>query len=228
MIPYRVRPYTQVKICGITNPEDAEAAIAAGADALGFNLFPQSKRFIDVESNRGWMEALRGRIVRVAVLVNEPLERAVALSRDPAIDVLQLHGDEDEAYQRVIADLTPEWLQVIRIKGKSDIASMRPALSNYVLLDALAVGQYGGTGQRIQMDVATEAMNAMSQKRVVVAGGLTPENVADTVAALKPYAVDVAGGVECVDPRRKDKGKMQAFIKSAKARASVESSLSHE
>jgi phosphoribosylanthranilate isomerase len=198
-----------VKICGLTCAEDAQAALEAGADALGFNLWPGSKRHIALEENAAWIAALRGRAERIAVLVNVPLPEAQRVAGHPAFDAVQFHGDESAEYLAEFARCGRPFL----VARRGEIGTVP---GGRVLLDAAVPGAYGGTGVTVDFAKAAAQVRAQPQRQVILAGGLTPENVAAAVAQVRPWGVDVASGVE-VSPRRKDAGKVRAFIQAARS-----------
>jgi phosphoribosylanthranilate isomerase len=211
-VPARVR----VKICGVTNRADAEAAIALGADALGFNLYPGSKRCIDLAREAEWIAALSPFVTRVAVLVNVTLDDARRVAEHPAIDCVQFHGDEDEAFCAEFARLGRPFIKALRLGDAAAIERAARFSTSHVLLDAHAGAAYGGTGTLIDLALAAECVRRHPQLSLILAGGLKPANVAEAVRAVRPYAVDVASGVECDgDPRRKDAGRMRAFLTAA-------------
>ena len=204
----------RVKICGITRLDDALAACEAGADALGFNFAVEAKgkgRYIAPEDAAKIIERLPPFVTIVAVCVNEPAERLREYLR--FVDFVQLHGDE-----------TPE---VSREVGHRAIKAFRAGphfavegMSRYegaaaFLLDAYVPGQSGGTGRTCDWDVARAAVHAATRP-LILAGGLTPENVAESVRMVKPYGVDVSGGVES-EPGKKDHDRIRDFIAHAKS-----------
>jgi phosphoribosylanthranilate isomerase len=206
----------RVKICGVTNRADAEAAIALGADALGFNLFPSSKRFIELACEAEWIAALPPFVTRVAVLVNAPFEEARRVAEHPGIDCVQFHGDEDEAFCAEFARLGRPFIKALRLGDAAAIEQATRFSTGHVLLDAQAGAAYGGTGTLIDLGLAAECARRHPQLTLILAGGLKPANVAEAVRAARPYAVDVASGVECDDdPRRKDAERMRAFLTAA-------------
>ena len=196
-----------MKICGITNRDDALAAIACGADALGFNLFPGSKRHIILDEHAAWIRALPPFITRVAVLVNAPLDEARRIAAHPAIDLVQLHGDEDAAFGRALGR---PFIKALRVSGRETLAAAADCGTPHVLLDAYVPGEFGGTGALADLDLAAELVRTRPELHVILAGGLCAENVAAAIARVRPSAVDVASGVE-TEPRRKDAEKMRAF-----------------
>ena len=197
-----------VKICGVTTIDDALACVDAGADAIGFNFWPQSKRYIAVAEAALIAKRLPAQLRTVGVFVNpEPdeVERAFAAG---AIDLAQLHGDESPEF---CARFAGRYLKAFRLRDRASLQKLADYRCDLVLVDADSSG-YGGSGQRADVALATEAAAA---RRVILAGGLTPDNVADAIAAVHPYGVDVAGGVER-EPGVKDWIKVAAFVARAK------------
>ena len=208
----------RVKICGVTNQEDALAAIALGADALGFNLFPGSKRFIELDREAGWMQALPPFVARVAVLVNVALDEARRIAARPEIDLVQFHGDEDAAYCAEFARGGRPFVKALRLGAAASVEKADGFSTPHVLLDAHAGAAYGGTGTLIDLALAAECVRLHPALRFILAGGLKPENVAAAVQTVRPYAVDVASGVEAEgDARRKDAERMARFFAAVRA-----------
>ena len=204
--PNRVR----VKICGITTEQDALDAIDAGADALGFNGFPGSKRFLDLQAASGWMAQLPPLVTRVAVLVNPTVAGAQAVQALPGVDRLQFHGDEPPEFCARFA--RSGYLKALAARDRATLlAACRFEGASAILLDAFVPGAYGGTGSLIDLELAAAFVRENPGLRVVLSGGLTPENVAAAVRAVRPHAVDVASGVES-RPGKKEKGRMRDLI----------------
>jgi len=204
----------RVKICGITNPEDAENAIDAGADALGFNGYSGSKRYINLLECAGWIAKLPSFVSRIAVLVNPQEAEGQRLADTPGIDVLQFHGTETPEFcRRVVAGGT--YIKALAAKDRQQLEECRAYDTKTILLDAYVPGAFGGTGHLIDLDLAAEFVRRNPQLRVVLSGGLTVENVAEAVRRVRPYAVDVASGVEA-SLRKKDKILMGEFIAAAR------------
>lgn len=202
---------TFVKICGITTLDDALACVDAGADALGFNFWPQSKRHVDVAAAARIAKRLPPEVRTVGVFVNPTeadVDRAFASG---AIDLAQLHGDEEPDFCSRFAG---RYIKAVRLRDASSLSRLAEYKCDLVLVDADTPG-YGGSGQRADVALAREAA---ASRRVILAGGLTPENVAEAVAAVRPYGVDVAGGVER-EPGVKDWIKVAAFVQDAKREA---------
>ncbi len=202
----------RVKVCGITRREDAEAAVAAGADALGFMFYAPSPRCVSVEAAAAICRALPPFISKVGVFVDaDPAFLHEAADRC-GLDVLQLHGDE-----------TPEYCQqcelpvirAFRVRGPETLTSLAGFATAAWLLDSYVPGHRGGTGAVFNWELAAAAV-ALGRP-VILAGGLSPENVARAVQQVRPYAVDVSSGVECA-PGRKDPQRLAAFVNEAKRR----------
>lgn len=203
----------RVKICGITNPVDAEIAVAAGADALGFNFYPGSKRFLPFAENRDWIGALAGKVDRVAVVVNATPVELAELRDSGCFEAVQFHGDETP--DDCAAAAFPRWMRAIRVKDAGSLDGVGLYQTPFLLIDSWSAVAYGGTGQRLNWDVARDIVRTQPDHHVVLAGGLTPDNVREAVRIARPYGVDVAGGVE-KDPRHKDEYLVREFIKGAK------------
>jgi phosphoribosylanthranilate isomerase len=198
----------RVKICGITNWQDAKAASDLGAAALGFNFYEKSKRVISPAAAWKTISRLPDDVESVGVFVNWSAEAIVALAEALSLDGVQLHGDESPNVVRECAkhfQVTKAFPAGTRFQLKN--LRSYGAASTF-LLDAAGTGQYGGTGKRADWDVARRAAKS---HRIILAGGLTPENVADAIRFVRPYAVDVASGVES-RPGKKDHGKLRVFF----------------
>jgi phosphoribosylanthranilate isomerase len=196
----------RVKICGITRVEDARAAIAAGADMIGLNFYAKTPRFVDVDRAREIREAVGARATVVGVFVNASRVYIDERLRAVSLDMIQFSGDEDDA---ALAGWPVPLIVTRRLKTNEE-SSSRPPRGDYVLYDALDAKLFGGTGNRISLD----QLLAVDLSRAFVAGGLNPDNVAE-VAALEPYAVDCASGVES-SPGVKDHDKLRRFVNNAK------------
>ncbi len=189
----------KVKICGITNLEDALLAKELGADFLGFILYPKSKRYISLENALDIKKHIK--IPGVAVIVNEPLERVKELLNH--FDFVQLHGDEDCAF-----NISDRIIKVFRVKD--ELPHIEPCWDKNMLLFDTLSNQYGGTGESFDWSILTSL-----KRDFFVSGGLNENNI-DNLKSLKPYGVDVASGVE-KSPGKKDPYKLEIFIKKAKS-----------
>jgi len=205
----------RVKICGLTTPQDAAAAIELGADALGFNFFPGSRRYLPMESAGDWIATLPGHIEKVAILVNPSWEEAKSAAATPGITVLQLHGTETPAFCGRLMEEGIRFEKALAVTGANSLANVPDFFTGTVLLDSGGAGEFGGSGRTFPWEIAREFVQANPQLRVILAGGLTPENVAEAVAMVRPFGVDVTSGVES-SPGRKDHGRMRAFIEAAR------------
>lgn len=199
----------KVKICGITNLEDARAAVEFGADALGFNFYRESPRYVAPDIAEDILEEIPPSIWKVGVFVNEAEEVVKDLSSVLGLDYLQFHGDETPYYCEQFA--TPYW-KAFRLQDEKSIEFMKKYRCDHYLVDSDARKAYGGTGITGNWDLAREAKKV---GKVFLAGGLTPENIEMAIQVVKPDGVDVASGVES-QPGKKDMKKMEDFITRAK------------
>lgn len=204
----------RVKICGVTNREDALSAIDAGADALGFNLYSGSKRAIALDREAAWIGALPPFVERVAVLVNAPLDEAVRVAAHPAIHAVQFHGDEDADFcARFFAASGRPFIKALRLRDSTVFGNAAQYSTPHLLLDADAGAEFGGGGTLIDLSLAAQFRDAHPALGLILAGGLRAENVADAIRKVRPFAVDVASGVEVEgEPRRKNRERMDAFF----------------
>lgn len=201
----------KVKICGITNLEDAQAAVEEGADMLGFIFYNKSPRYIKPEKAKEIISNLPQEIEKVALFVNEEKGAvADALSRIREINLLQFHGDETPDYCNAF---NKRIIKAIRVKNKDSIRELASYNVNFFLLDAWKKDVYGGTGLNFDWKL-TE--NAKQYKvPIILSGGLNPDNVKKAIELVKPYAVDVSSGVE-ISPGKKDSELIKKFIQEAK------------
>jgi phosphoribosylanthranilate isomerase len=233
----------RIKICGITNVDDATAAVEAGADAIGLNFYAKSVRHIDVAAARRITDALYdwagdrrdkpkwpdNLIYPVGVFVNHTADEVRQAFSEARLVVAQLHGDEPPSMVGELADVIV--LRVQRWHGHGlaqvadDLAACREAASAAgskmatpcgVLLDAAATGAYGGTGTALPWNEIASDREQLGDTPLILAGGLTPDNVAEAIRIVRPHAVDVASGVESA-PGKKDPHKVRDFIQAAKA-----------
>jgi phosphoribosylanthranilate isomerase len=207
-----------VKICGITNEMDALAAIEAGADALGFNLVPQSKRYIDLEATAVWIEKLPREICKVAVLVNPSLADALRIGRLPFIDALQLHGNESPEFCGRLAKAGIQFAKALPVANPKSLADISEFFTGTVILDSAWEGEFGGSGRVFPWGVARQFVQKHPDLKAILAGGLDAENVAEAIAEVRPFGVDVTTGVE-ISPGQKDHCKLQAFTQAARGAA---------
>jgi phosphoribosylanthranilate isomerase len=204
-----------IKICGVTNGDDASYAAEQGALAIGFNFFPHSKRFISFaragEINRG----LKATIMRVGVFVNPDREYVNNVLREVGLDAIQFSGNETPEN---VLQYRAKVFKAIHVLGADSIDEMKLFNADAYLLDTHRNGKFGGTGETFDWDLARRAKQF---GKVILAGGLTPENVADAVRLVKPYGVDVCSGVE-LRPGIKDHKRIREFIRrAAEAHATI-------
>lgn len=199
----------RVKICGITNREDALHAAVCGADALGFVFYAGSPRCVTPATVAAICRELPPFITRVGLFVNEKPERIRAITGECGLDVIQLHGDEEAE----ACDFSP-WrvIKALRIKNPESLAGHERYVVSALLLDAWVADRFGGTGACWNWELAA---GVARQRPVVLAGGLSPANVAAAVRQVRPYGVDVSSGVEAT-PGRKDPDKVARFIRMAR------------
>ncbi|MBE0671629.1 MAG: phosphoribosylanthranilate isomerase [Anaerolineales bacterium] len=202
---------TIVKICGIKTLKDALAAIEAGADYLGFNFYPKSVRFIEKTACyeiTSTLKRVHPQVKLVGVFVNSSVEEIKGILQTCHLDLAQLHGDETP---ETFAQLAPHAFRAFRGIPESN-AGYERSEAPFMLIDAAVKGVYGGSGVTADWSAAAKLAQ---QYPLLLAGGLTPENVADAVCQVRPWGVDVASGVESA-PGEKDPEKMSAFVKAVR------------
>jgi phosphoribosylanthranilate isomerase len=194
---------TRVKVCGITRPEDAELAVELGAWAIGFILWPGSKRHADPALAAGIARSLRRRVETVGVFVNQPLDAVVRAVEDIGLSYVQLHGDEGPSFATAVAQRSgARVIKAIRVHTRADVVAAARFHTDLHMLDGL------GNGRPWDWELAA---GRRSRTPLVLAGGLTADNVAEAIATLHPFAVDVASGVEA-EPGVKDPERVRAFF----------------
>ncbi len=200
-----------VKICGITRLEDAIAAADLGARALGFNFYKKSKRYIQPEKAVEIIEQLPGHILKVGLFVNSPENEIENINSRLELDLLQFHGDETPDFCEKWADKV---IRAFRIENENQLELIEKyPFARMIIIDAAITGQYGGTGELSDWDIAVKAKKYGIP--LLLAGGLTPENVSEAIQKVKPFGVDVAGGVES-SPGIKNREKIRAFMHSVR------------
>lgn len=208
----------RIKICGITNVEDALDTAAAGADAIGLNFYRGSKRFVDARTAKSISESLPGGVKKVGVFVNSDASEIEPIANQVQLDFIQLHGDEPPQF---LAEL-PRGLSIIRaFRGVSTLVRyltecrLLGRMPAAVLIDAEAGLQYGGTGIPADWMAIHLVRNAVADLPLILGGGLTPSNVAEAISIVRPNGVDVASGVER-EPGRKDSALVRKFVWAAR------------
>ena len=201
----------RVKICGVTNVADAALAVQLGADLIGLNFYHASPRYLSLEVARQIRVAIPMHVQCVGVFVNAKRQQIAALIEQLRLDLVQFHGDEQED---VLLGWPCQTIKAIRISPEGEPPDIAQIPADYILLDTYKTGRYGGTGETFSWERVVPAIQR-HKNRLILAGGLTPENVALAVQTVRPWAVDVASGVESA-PGRKDQEKIRAFITNAK------------
>jgi phosphoribosylanthranilate isomerase len=214
-----VDPVTRVKVCGITRLEDAELAASLGAWALGFILWPGSRRHAEEAVAAGIARQVRRRVELVGVFVNPTLDEVARAVDAIGLSHVQLHGDEGPVFATEVARRTgAKVIKAARVATGADLQALERFRTDFHLLDTKVEGMRGGSGQAWDW---TLAARRRSKIPMILSGGLTADNVADGIAAVGPYAVDVASGVEA-EPGIKDHAKLEAFMAVASpARAGI-------
>ena len=207
----------RVKFCGITRLDDAEEAARLGAWAIGLNHWPKSPRRCDPVVAVEIGAALRRRLQVVGVFVNDSLDAIASAVEDESLTMVQLHGDEGPAFCKEVARRTGcKVIKALRVRSAADVQSAEVFRTDFHLLDAHSPGVPGGTGESFDWSLVA---SRRSEVPLILAGGLTPDNVGEGVAAAHPFAVDVASGVEA-EPGVKDHALMAAFAERAQAASS--------
>ena len=202
---------TKVKICGLTSVADALAAAEAGADMIGLMFYAGSPRHITVTQAAEIASALPPFVLKVGVFVNPEESQVLEAIAACGLNLLQFHGDEPSEFCTQFGLMS---VKALRVQNADSLAALENYATDAFLLDAYSKSGLGGTGEKFNWDLAIEAQKF--GKPIFLAGGLTPENVADAVKKVRPFAVDVSSGVESA-PGKKDAAKVRAFIAAVRA-----------
>jgi phosphoribosylanthranilate isomerase len=206
--------HVRIKICGITNPADAEQAAALGADMIGLNFYAKSPRRIDEATARSIVSVLPSQVEPVALFVNEPLAPVQRIAQRLSIRTVQVHGEHAKPLPP-----GPRWIPAFSVAEAKDLDDIIACLASLadapyaILVDAHVAGMFGGTGQVAPWQLLADFKPGVP---LILAGGLKPDNVADAIRIVHPYAVDVASGVES-SPGKKDTEKMRRFIDAVRS-----------
>ncbi len=191
---------TKIKICGLTRTIDIEYVNKACPDYIGF-VFAKSKRRVTVHQANELKSILRPNIQAVGVFVNEDIDNIIYLCNQNIIDIVQLHGDEDEEYLKQLKrSISNPVIRAIRVKKSEDITSSQSIDADYLLLDAFKKDEYGGSGETFDWNIIQEV-----NKPYFLAGGINSQNVVQAITNLKPYAIDISSGVETDGYKDKEK-----------------------
>jgi phosphoribosylanthranilate isomerase len=208
---------TRIKICGVTLPDDAARIASSGADFIGLNFWPKSKRYLAPERAPMLASVVRstGSAKLVGVFVDPEIDEIQAITATVDLDIIQLHGDETPDFVKKVslAMYRPVW-KALPIASRRDIDALDVWPAEALLLDAPTPGR-GGAGAKFDWAVAREARERYPKIHIVLAGGLTPDNVGSAIQTVEPWAIDVASGVEA-GPGIKDPAKLEAFISAAR------------
>jgi phosphoribosylanthranilate isomerase len=215
----------RIKICGVTNVNDAVAAVEAGADAIGLNFYHGSKRFVEPEIAREIVATIGERAEPVGVFVGADASAICDVCRQTPLNTVQLHGEKRPDRAELIVGLRNPKLSIIRAHSfgehgmeavYDDMFDASGDAADAVLVDAMVTGMYGGTGQTIDWARLAGFEKLMGRIPLILAGGLTPSNVGEAIRIVRPHAVDVASGVEST-PGKKDPARMRDFVAAARA-----------
>jgi phosphoribosylanthranilate isomerase len=218
----------KIKFCGITREQDAELAVSLGAWAVGLIMWPHSPRAVPLDRAAGLAASLKRRAEVVGVFVTPTLDELAATADAVGLTIVQLHGQEGPQFCNEAARRTGcKVIRAARVNSKADIQALAAYHTDFHLLDSYKAGLPGGTGESFNWSLAAEHRRIAPPKGrgqrvpLILSGGLTPENVADGIAIVKPFAVDVASGVESV-PGYKDAERMRAFAAAVAATAAAD------
>ena len=210
-------PPLRIKICGVTTPDDVALCVAAGADAVGINFHPGSPRYVDPRAAQSLLRSIPPLLTAVGVFVERPFRQVATMAYQLGLRAVQLHGEPRE-----ITDPFPfSMIPAFRVRDRQSLADIEAHLKaceaagflpGAILVDAFVEGQHGGTGQTAPWDLLAEFRPGVP---IILAGGLTPEDVAEAIKIVRPAAVDVASGVES-SPGKKDPAKVRDFVASAR------------
>ncbi|MEM0896436.1 MAG: phosphoribosylanthranilate isomerase [Verrucomicrobiota bacterium] len=203
----------RVKVCGLRSLENSLECVEAGVDMLGFNFWPGSKRHISFEQAAGWLGALAGKVERVGLFVNAGKEEILRVSSTGLVDLVQLHGDESPEFCHELASGGLRVMRAIRVGSETDIDDVADYPGDRILLDASVPGHYGGSGKSFDWNVARRASERFTDRKILLSGGLKPENVAQAVAQARPWGIDVASGVESA-PGFKDVKRVKELLEN--------------
>lgn len=201
---------TKVKICGITNLEDALLSIKFGADELGFNFYGKSPRYISPKVARQIVDELPQKVLKIGVFVNKSLDGILETAKVAGLDAIQLHGDEENRFIEEVHMMSGlPIIKALKISTEFDPKTARVGSAEAILLDSYSTTEYGGTGETFDWNLAKKA--SIWYPKLYLAGGLTSENVAEAIKTVKPYAVDACSRLESA-PGKKDPEKLAKFI----------------
>ena len=201
---------SKIKICGITNLEDAFASTNFGADSLGFNFYPKSKRYIKPEDAFEIIKKIPKEVKKVGVFVNSNLDEVLKISNFLGLDSIQLHGDETQTFVKKLRKQTgTEIIKAFRVETRFEPTVTKKFDVDAVLLDGFHPKEFGGTGRKFNWDIANEVKRIFP--KIYLAGGITPQNIKEALKTVFPYFIDICSGVE-IKPGKKDPEKLKEVI----------------
>lgn len=207
---------TKIKICGITNIEDAKIAERLRIEEIGFNFYPGSKRFIETADAVSIAERLEPEMMKVGVFVDHPFDQIIEIAGMVGLNAIQLHGSESSQMVREIRSKSGLMvIKAIRVSAEMNVGEGIDNVADAVLLDSYSATEAGGTGETFDWTIAKEIV-LWRPESVYLAGGLSVENVADAVKSVRPYAIDACSRLES-SPGKKDKDKLARFVFAARA-----------
>jgi phosphoribosylanthranilate isomerase len=209
-------PAPRVKVCGLTSLANALQCAEAGVDLLGFNFYPESKRFIPFPDATHWLGELAGTVERVGLFVNAGRDEVLRVMESGLLDTAQFHGDETAEDMAFYSGRGIRFFKAIRVRGEESVRDVGAFSTRRIVLDAFSAEGYGGTGEKFDWTLARRVVASHPELEVMLSGGLDPANVAEAVQVVGPAIVDVASGVEST-PGVKDIAKVVAFVRAAKA-----------
>jgi len=218
MLPFTDSPF--IKICGLKSAADAAVCAETGASAIGINFYPPSKRFHPLSEARAWLRDFAGGPARVALFVNAGMDTIREAVDSSLFEAIQLHGDESPDFCAAVRAIGLPVIRGLALRTENDLALLEDHPADAFILDAHAPGAYGGTGHLSDWPLAAAAVSRFPGNTVLLAGGLTRENVARALREVRPFGVDVASGVESA-PGVKDAGLMREFIAAARSAALI-------
>ena len=201
----------KVKVCGITNPEDARLAAGSGADAIGL-IFAKSSRKVSVEEAREIAATLPDGVLKVGVFVNEEPEEVLWIAREVGLDYVQLHGDETPETVTFLREGGVKVMKALRVRDEGSLAALEGYGADLIMLDAWSEKLRGGTGERFDWALAK---SLKGRGNIVISGGLSPENVREAISFFEPYGVDASSSLEEA-PGKKNEERVRRFVSAAK------------
>ncbi len=208
----------QVKVCGLTRLADAQTCAKHGVNAIGINFWPQSKRYHPFAEARRWLAEVPAAVTRVALFVNADREEILPIMESGLLDMIQFHGDESDAFVERFLNDGYEVMRAFSARSEADLERIARCPCRTIILDAYQPGVYGGSGQTCDWNLAAQAVVAFPEKRIILSGGLTPQNVAQALSEVRPAALDLASGVESA-PGIKDPLQVAALMRAVRSQS---------